>query len=68
MNRLTLATTALFATVSIGTVAHARPMTPEDVAKLEKLEHKLERFSRASLALAAIAAALGYVLGKRHLL
>ena len=40
----------------------------EDVAKLEKLEHKLERFSRASLALAAIAAALGYVLGKRHLL
>ena len=40
----------------------------EDVARVEQLEQKLARFSRASLALAAIAAALGYLLGKRHLL
>lgn len=37
MNRLALTTSALLATVSIAATAHARPMTPEDVAKIESV-------------------------------
>ena len=37
MNRLAIATATLFASVSIAATAQARPMTPEDVAKLESV-------------------------------
>ncbi|QIG53711.1 S9 family peptidase [Altererythrobacter sp. BO-6] len=37
MNRLALTAATLFATVSITATASARPMTPEDVAKLESV-------------------------------
>lgn len=37
MNRLTLTTAALFASASITATAQARPMTPEDVAKIESV-------------------------------
>ncbi|AWW75713.1 S9 family peptidase [Erythrobacter sp. KY5] len=37
MNRLTVVTAALFATASLTATAHARPMTPEDVAKIESV-------------------------------
>lgn len=37
MNRLTFVSAALLATVSITASAHARPMTAEDVAKIESL-------------------------------
>jgi len=37
MNRLTLTIATLLATVSLGATAHARPMTPEDVAKIESV-------------------------------
>ncbi len=37
MNRLTLTSAALLASVSLTATAHARPMTPEDVAKLESV-------------------------------
>jgi len=35
MNRITLTSAALLATVSLAATAQARPMTPEDVAKIE---------------------------------
>lgn len=37
MNRLTITTATLLAAASITATAHARPMTPEDVAKLESV-------------------------------
>jgi dipeptidyl aminopeptidase/acylaminoacyl peptidase len=37
MNRLTLTSAALLASVSIAATASARPMTPEDVAKIESV-------------------------------
>jgi len=37
MNRITLASTALLASVSLSATAQARPMTPEDVAKIESV-------------------------------
>ncbi len=37
MNRLTLTTATLLATVSLAATAHARPMTAEDVAKIESV-------------------------------
>ncbi len=37
MNRLSLISATLFASVSLTAAAHARPMTPEDVAKLESV-------------------------------
>ena len=37
MNRLALTTATLLASVSLAATAHARPMTPEDVAKVESV-------------------------------
>ncbi len=37
MTRLTLATATLLASVSLAATGHARPMTPEDVAKVESV-------------------------------
>ena len=37
MNRMALTAATLFASVSIAATASARPMTPEDVAKIESI-------------------------------